>query len=365
MIKSYFEYINESKLFIYHRQFRVVDLLETTIYPKRLIRRWMKEYKFDEYAHCLFVTEKSVSTTSNQRMIVPLSSRDIKNKISFNSDSKKYEGWMPEDSKIEQDGDDIYLYIFKKNSNPQNRARQLHGFIYEGEVKRLNGLSKLKKTHKWDAEGGMDQSYINHRISQGRNVDFFDGKSYNSLIKKDEISGINEFIPNVIPDDFFNWKNWSIKCMKDRTDIEMGDFKRISGIEKDGNKIKILDSNEESFMFAVSFHDGSSDKKILEEYIILIPVSKWKTYLPNIQEKLKDITNMYNDLSKYKLKGERTEESEQDWFSYIDTYKKICDGSSIKLRFKRDSKGQLRIQCSFSYNVFKTLVLKNPHIKIS
>jgi hypothetical protein len=365
MIKSYYDYINENKLFIYHRQFRVADLLETTIYPKRLIKRWMKQYNFDEYAHCLFVTEKPSTTPTKLRMLVPLSSRDIKNKTSFNTESKKYEGWMPEDSKIEQEGSEVYLYIFKKNSNPQNRARQLHGFIYEGEVKRLNGLSKLKKTHKWDAEGGMDQSYLNHRISHGKKVEFFDGTSYQPVIKKDEISGIDELDVSIVPENFFDYRNWSIKCMKNRTDIELGDFKRISGIEKEGNKIKILDSNEETFMFAVSFHDGSDEKKILEEYIIVMPVSKWKTYLPDIKAKISDVTNMYNDLAQHKLKGQRTVSSELAWQTYMDKYKTICDGSSLRLRFKRDTKGQLRIQCSFSYNVFKTLVLKNPHIKIS
>jgi hypothetical protein len=365
MIKKWGEYINENKLFIYHRQFRVLDLLETTLYPKSLIKRWMKQYNIDGYAHCIFVTESPTSTPDNKKMLVSHSSRDIKNKTSFNTDSKKYEGWMPEDSKIEQEGNDVYLYIFKKNSNPQNRARQIHGFIYEGEVKRLNGLTKFKKTHKWDAEGNLDQSYLRHRINQGKSVTFFDGKTYQNLVTKDEVSGLNELNTDIIPKKFFEWKNWSIKCMKDRTDIEMGDFKRISGIEKDGPIIKILTSNEESFMLAVSFHDGTNEKKILEEYIILMPVSTWKNYLPNIVEKLPKITEMYNELGKYRLKGERTDVSEAAWLAFMNKYKNICDGSSIRLRFKRDSKGQLRIQCSFSYNIFKSLVIKTPHIKVS
>lgn len=361
MIKKYQEFINENKLFIYHRQFRIADLLETNIYSKRLIKKWMKEYDCDEFAHCVFVTE---NPNTPETGLVSLSSRDLKNKTSFNSETKKYEGWMLEDSKIIKNEQEIYLYIFKKNSNLKNRARQIHGFIYEGQVKRLNGLAKLKKTHKWDAEGGLDKNYLEHRSSEGKIIEFFDGSKYTSLLKKDDVSGISEVDTTSLPKEFFDYHNWSIKCMKNRTDIEMGDFKRISGIEKEGRVIIILDSNEKSFIFAVSFHDGSSEKKILEEYIVLMPISVWKTYLPNLNIKLPQITEMYNELSKYKLKGSRTDESEEAWQAYMNKYRSVCDGTPIKLRFKRDSKGQLRIQCSFSYNIFKSLVLKTPHIRI-
>ncbi len=364
MIKSYCNFINENKLFIYNRQFRILDLLETTIYPKRLVKRWMKEYNFDEFAHCLFVTEEPI-TSDSKKIVISKSSRDIKNKISFNNQTKKYEGWMPPDSKIERGDDEVYLYIFKKNSNKQNRARQIHGFIYEGQIKRLNGLAKFKKTHKWDAEGGLDKNYLNYRIGEGKNVDFFDGDLYQSISIKDEVSGISEANINIIPSEFFDYHNWSIKCMKTKTDVEMGDFKRISGIEKVGSKIKILKTLEKNFILSVAFHDGTENKNILEEYLILMPVPVWKTYLPNLELKLDDITKMYNDLYNHKLIGERTEESELDWQNYMTKYKTITDSSVIKLRFKRDSKGQLRIQCSFSYNIFKSLVLKNPHIRIT
>jgi hypothetical protein len=365
MIKKWNEYVNESKLFIYHRQFRVQDLINSGIYKEDLIKKWMQEYNCDVYAHCLFVTEKPASTSDTERMVISRSSRDIANKISFSKDVKKFAGWMPSDSLIQQGDDSVYLYIFKKNSNPQSRARQLHGFIYEGEIRRLNGLDKLKKTHKWDAEGSLNQSYLNYRISQGKKLEFFDNKSYKTLTIPNSISGIDELDDTVIPEEFFAEKYWSIKCMQNATDIELGDFKRISGIEKDGSDIKILPSTTDSFMFAVSFHDGTAQKNILEEYIILMSVENWKKYLPNITEKLSDIKDMYNNLGQFRLKGARTEDSEKAWWDYINTYKKICDGSAIKLRFKRDSKGQLRIQCSFSYNIFKSLVLKTPHIKIS
>jgi hypothetical protein len=89
---------------------------------------------------------------------------------------------------------------------------------------------------------------------------------------------------------------------------------------KEGKIIKILESNEKQFMFAVAFHDGSTEKKILEEYIILMPVSVWKTYLPNLNGKLPQITEMYNELLNYKLKGNRTDESEKAWQDYMYNY---------------------------------------------
>jgi hypothetical protein len=100
-------------------------------------------------------------------------------------------------------------------------------------------LAKLKKTDKWDAEGGLDKSYLTRRIEQQKSVEFFNGLTYLDLVKIDEISGFKECNWESVPQGFKDYHNWSIKCMANRTDIEFGDFKRISGLEKDGKKIKI------------------------------------------------------------------------------------------------------------------------------
>lgn len=365
MIKKWGRFINENRLFLFNRKSRISYLIDSKIYPTRLINRWMKEYNFDQFAHCVLVSKGPIVEKPDTKYLLQSTSRDISNINYFNTTTKKYEGYLPEDSKLIINGQEVYLYIFKKNSNVQNRARQLHGFIYEGDVKNLNGLAKLKKTHKWDAEGGLDKNYLNRRLEQQKQIDFFDGLNYQSLITTDEVSGFNECAWNILPDSFKEHHNWSIKCMANKTDIELGDFKRIAGLEKDGKKIKIINSNEQFFMMAVGFHDGTSEKKILSEYIIRLPISIWKTFLPDLQLKLDDITNMYNELSQHKLVGDRTLDSEIYWQNYTQKYKSICDDVIIKLRFKRDSKGQLRIQCAMSYNNFIGVVLKLPHIKIS
>lgn len=365
MIKKYNKFLNENKLYLFNRKFRVTSLLEARIYPTIKIKRWMKEYNFDEFAHCVLVSKTPILEKPETKYLLRSTSRDISNINYFNTSTIKYEGYLPEDSKLIINDQEVYLYIFKKNSNPQNRARQLHGFIYEGDVKNLNGLAKLKKTHKWDAEGGLDKSYLNRRIEQQKQVQYFDGLNYIDLVTLDDVSGFKECAWDILPDSFKEHHNWSIKCMANKTDIELGDFKRIAGLEKDGKNIKIVSSNEQHFMMAVGFHDGTSEKKILSEYIIRVPILIWKTFLPDLQLKLSDITNMYNDLSQHKLIGDRTSESEISWQNYTQKYKSLCDGSIIKLRFKRDSKGQLRIQCAMSYNNFINTVLKLPHIKIT
>lgn len=365
MIKKWGRFINENKLFLFNRKSRVTYLIDSKIYPTRLINRWMKEYNFDQFAHCVLVSKDPILEKPDTKYLLQSTSKDISNVNYFNTTTKKYEGYLPEDSKLIINGQEVYLYIFKKNSNVQNRARQLHGFIYEGEVKNLNGLAKLKKTHKWDAEGGLDKSYLTRRIEQGKSIQFFNGSSYTDLILFDDVSGFKECDWVKLPQEFKEHHNWSIKCMANRTDVEFGDFKRISGIEKDGNKIKIINSTEQNFMMAVSFHDGSSDKKVIVEYIILVPVSIWKTFIPDLRNKLQDITSMYNELPQFLLKGERDPETEAIWSDWTQKYKSICDGVPIKLRFKRDTKGQLRIQCAMSYNNFENNLLKLPHIKIS
>ena len=375
MIKSFNEFINEAKLFIYHKKFKVYNLLQSNIYKKTQIKKWMKMYDFDEWAHCVFVTKNRSSVDVEKNSLVTKSNFDIKNAIYFDSEVTKHKGYMPDDSKLIKDGDEVYLYIFKKNSNLETRARQIHGFIYEGEVKRLNGLAKLSKTHKWDAEGGLDKNYLTYRLNQGKNIELFNGDKYTSLILQDEVTGFKDInwigeingqkISPLFNEQFSGFRNWSIKCMKKNTDIEMGDFKRISGLELTGGELKIKNSNEEYFMLSVGIHDGTAQKNILEEYIILMSLKNWKTYLPNVEDKLEDFQSMYTELQTHRLKGERSKEGESAWWDFINKYKKLTESSVIKLRFKRDSKGQLRIQSSFSSSDFTSKILKNPHIRIT
>jgi hypothetical protein len=73
---------------------------------------------------------------------------------------------------------------------------------------------------------------------------------------------------------------------------------------------------------------------------------------------------MYNNLEQHRLgsksnPGERTDETELAWREYCATYRKITENYGIKLNFKRDTKGQLRIQCSMNKSVFYNELLKN------
>ena len=70
---------------------------------------------------------------------------------------------------------------------------------------------------------------------------------------------------------------------------------------------------------------------------------------------------MYIDLRDFK----NSDKTEKDWLEYRKKYGEISKDSLISLNFKRDSKGQLRIQSSMSMKGFKDRLLKeNDHILI-
>ena len=363
IIKKFIDFINESKVFIYKRKFRLESLISNNIYSSDLVDRWMSTYDIDKYAHCIFITKKPI-VGNIENINLKFSEFDIKNKIYFDTDVKKYSGYLLDDSKMSIGGNDIYLYVFKKNSNIKNRARQIHGFIYESQLKRFNGLESLGRTHKWDAKGGLDKRYLDIKLDEDKRVDFFDGNKYESLIKIDDISGFNVINWDIIDESLKQSFYWNIKCMTNNTDVELGDFKRISGIKIVDNELSVYNSSSKLFIFAVSFHDGSFEKKILEEYLVFMTMDRWKELLPNIEEKIQDIKNMYDELKEHRYKGDRDVLKDTEWKNYVTKYKSITDLSKIKLRFKRDTKGQLRIQSSISYSNFKSDVLKSPHIRI-
>ena len=144
----------------------------------------------------------------------------------------------------------------------------------------------------------------------------------------------------------------------------MGYFKRISGLEVEDGQLKIKKTTAKYFILAVGFHNGIDKKNIIEEYIILMPLQVWESYLPEMEKNISEFTQMYKDLISHRLKGDRNDISEEAWLQFRINYKKLSENSMIKLRFKRDSKGQLRIQSAISFSDFKNKVLQNPHIKI-
>jgi hypothetical protein len=263
--------------------------------------------------------------------------------------------------------DNKKFFLFKLNPIEYKlTSRQRHGFIYEMEVKDLNNLQILKNIHKWDAYGSLDKEFILNRMENDKIIILYDSNE-TIVVDNDNIDEIwyNSYKMRKFKENI----HWSIKCMANKTDIELGDFKRISGLTTDDdNNIKQVDSDIERFFLVVSFHDNTSEKKIIEEYIIFMGTYEWKSYLPKTLFELHNgnyvYNEMYDELKQHRLIGNRTEETEYKWNLFTQKYRELTKNSLIKLRFKRDTKGQLRIQSAISYNNFINILLKNPHIKI-
>lgn len=370
MIKKYQQFLLEKKLYIFTRSFRLNSLIASGIYSRETVEGWMGENGYDEFATGIFVSESSLKSKSDFE--IRLKEKDIKNKKSFDDATKGYSGKIMPGSRIETGGDIVFVYVFDKNCNAQKRARQNHGFKYEGQVIKGNGLRKEHGsgsgyTDKWDASGTLDRRYLDEKSG----VDC-------KTIEIGTSAGRVEATWEAIGEEFKSDMNWSIKCMAKGTDVELGDFLRISGYRRnqvvtqdrtieDRGIIKRQNAEIEKFMFCVSFHDNSPDKKVIEEYFIPMKVEDWNRFLPNIEGNKEMFNGMYNELKQHRLVGKEneTEESKAAWKAYREKYKPLFKDSAIKIRFKRDSKGQLRLQAAISNSAFLGHVLRLPHIRIS
>lgn len=145
----------------------------------------------------------------------------------------------------------------------------------------------------------------------------------------------------------------------------MGDILRISGLKRDGDRIVRISNSEmvDDFMLVVGLH---KNQKMVEEFFVKIDVEKWiELYLPSIFDNLEIFNQMFIELKEHRLKGERTIDSETKWEEFRNKYKNIFNDGIIKIRFKRDSKGQLRIQGSISISDFReNILVDNPYINI-
>jgi len=338
------------KLYIYNQPFKFYQLKESNIIDTTNL-------DLNDNDELMIVSNIYYENTSFD--ITPF--KNIKNKKFFYN--KESFGSIIENYPFYIGNKKFFLYklnpiVYKLTS------RQKHGFIYEIEIKDLNNLAVLSNTAKWDAYGDLDKEYLLNRLDKGKSIDLYDGEKVN--INHDNIDNIWE--SNILKK-FKDKIHWSIKCMANKTDIELGDFKRIAGLRiDDSGTIKQIDTDIERFFLVVSFHDKSETKKILEEYIIFMGTYEWKKYLPKTLFELHNgnfvYNEMYDELKQHRLIGNRTEETEYKWNLFTETYRKLTQNSTIKLRFKRDTKGQLRIQSAISYNNFINVLLKNPHIKI-
>ena len=393
-----FNIILEDKFWIWERPFRVEDLLNSSIYKHVDLRHWMDKYNFDRWAIGLFVTKEALVKDSpikrysdanpkrsefgelldaddikaiksymdknpggknleiqGPNIDLRSSSKGIKSKKYFSSDSQSGKGELIKESVFNYLGQEVYLYIFEKGSNSDKRARQLNGIVYEKNVRETIGLKSSTKGERWDAVGSLDSSYLDNKVNSGAKV-YLNGDTDSDLL--------NDY--NLIPQDFLQPNNnWSIKSCSDskNASIYFADFKRISGLERIDTRLVLVDKNLDNFILVVGFHNKGQFTK---EYIINVKLDSWKKLIPDVSnsEVITKLEEMYNNLEQYRLgsksnPAQRSTETEQAWKKYCATYSKITENFGIKLNFKRDSKGQLRIQCSMNKLVFYNELLKN------
>jgi hypothetical protein len=386
--------VQEARLFIWAKPFRIDDLFNSKLFKETDVFNWMRKYKFDRYAIGVLVSKekikdkkatikryddrspvksefgnlldtgdidsieayKSKSSESDisdkiSSLELRLSKKGVKGEHYFDDEKKVGKGDIIEESKFNYNDSEIYLYIFDKGKNNDKRARQLNGIIYEADIKREIGLKHSPKGERWDAVGALDKLYLAKMDSKGYNL-FFNSEEMNDY--------------SVIPVSFFDENNnWSVKsCSNKGSTIYFGDFKRISGlvVTKNG-KIKLVDKNLKNFMLVVGLHtNGIFTKK----YIVNVNLDYWLTLIPDVSDPkiIKELELMYLKLEEHRLgkpssPGVRTDETESMWKEFTNRFKKLTKDKKIKLNFKRDTKGQLRIQCSMSRKFFETEFIKN------
>jgi hypothetical protein len=397
-----FTLVQEAKLFIWEKPFRIDDLFNSGFFKEVDIFNWMRKYKFDRWSIGVLVSKKQLNKKSLLKrsdnrnparskfgdlldtgdldsieayrskigdknlqdkidnLELRLSGKGVKGENYFLDSSEIGKGEIIEESKFIYEGDEVYLYIFDKGKNSDKRARQLNGIIYEADIKSMINLNHSIKGERWDAVGSLDSSYLDKKLSQGSEI----------FLNSEKLTDYN-----LIPQDFLQPNNnWSIKsCSNSSNSIYLADFKRISGLKLVGSpgeyKLILTDKNLDSFMLVVGFHNKGQFTK---EYIINVNLDNWKKLIPDMTnpDVISKLEQMYNNLEQHRLgsksnPGERKTATEDSWKKYCATYREITKDFGIKLNFKRDTKGQLRIQCSMNKSVFYNVLLKdNDYILI-
>jgi hypothetical protein len=382
--------------YIFERPFRIDDLIKSKLFEISDISKWAKKHEFDKWAVGLFVSESQIDIESPierygdvskpheyseedlieieeepEEMIFDLkdllektpdktklriSSRGTKNKLRFDTKSIGMSGIIVEECRIKYEDVELKLFVFNKGKNDKARARQLHGFVYEEEVRRGFDLEKPTKGEKWDAIGRINTKFIDEKLAD-YDIFIVEGN------KKTKVNYIKDIESNF---DTNTLLNWSIKASsnKNGTSIYFGDFKRISGLEYKGDNLVLNKNDLSKYMLVVGKHQSG---EFIKEYVIEIDINKWMKYLPDnlgSRDILDKLENMYNELKDHKaLSKEEQTKGEKSWKEYTSKYSKLTEGENkISLNFKRDSKGQLRIQSSMTDKLFNKLLSENKHI---
>lgn len=344
----------ENKLYVYSGKiFRIIGLKDILDVDSLLKLEELKsEYDFDDWARGIFVCKDPIDGPVKGNDL----DTDVKLSLSLNqtmfyTTSKDKDGFLIEDEDFvftDSNENDVYLYIFNKNKNDGVRGgktRQIHGFNYEKFIKSSNGLSiKDAYTSRWDAKGRLSDNFINIRLDQGFEI---------VQMRSGKMKQIESFAD--IDSSFKMEYLWNIKNIKEGAGIDMGDLLRISGLTRSNGKIeKITTTPVNQFMLCIGFWENDKDN-IVDEYIILMDRTQWEQMLPYFvrqflnDRKSKDLPEMYEELPNFRTK---IKQNSQEWKDYIDKYKDLSGNSIIMPRFKRDSKGQLRIQAGISNSDF-------------
>jgi hypothetical protein len=384
--------------YIFEKPFRIDDLMKSNLFELRDISTWAKKHEFDKWAVGLFVSDEQIDIESPierygsdksktheyseeelldvekeeaeekffdlkellektpDKTKLRISSRGTKNKIKFDTKSQGMSGIIVDECRIQYEDVNLKLFIFNKGKNDKARARQLHGFVYEEEVRKRFDLEKPTKGEKWDAVGRINFDFIAEKM-----VD------YDVYIVDGGIKRKINYIRDIESEfDKSSVLNWSIKASSNKagTSLYFGDFKRISGLEYKNDRLILNKTELNKYILVVGKHERG---EFVKEYLIEIDINKWMKYLPDnlgSKEVLEKLENMYSELKKHKAKGkEEQKRGDKAWKEYVEVYSKLTEGEyKISLNFKRDSKEQIRIQSSMNSKLFEKLLSENKHI---
>lgn len=343
--EKYYSLFNEVFLF---REFIQQHVTVEKNFSIEEIEEWMRKYDFDEFAYVMWISEEKanridIDKDAYQHKEFIFKNRAFKSTY-FDENAKTNKGQIIRESDI---GGGIYLYLFDKNKNQYCRtARQVHGFNYQEFITKENDFILTDYTNKWDTVGKLSYKFLKDKLDEGKEISVSDLDP----IKKETLSSFLKYSV------FNHWMPWSIKLIKYKGGIDMGDFKRVSDI--------FYNSEYDRFCFNIGFWRNNTGN-ITDEYFTVISQDKWSEYLPHDNFYKYDYDEMYRELKTFKARGTSSTEDKR-WQDFMDKYSGLAGDSIIKLRFKRDSKHQLRIQCSINYKDFENIILReNKYLHIN
>jgi hypothetical protein len=194
-------------------------------------------------------------------------------------------------------------------------------------------LNKLTRSFSVLSKGGERQKHgFKYESNVIKKYNLVEIKSYTA-----EYDGIYKDIPV------------QIKCSKQGTSIEMGDYRR--------NKTKCKD-----FILAIGLwqtdntnitHNPNDTKFIQKEYFLYVEHSKYTKHLGYYNDYIEHC--MYDDFKQI------TNHVDDDikWNEFCNKYKSLWKQENMmSVRFRRDHKKQKRIQCGVSWRNFNEWMLK-------